>query len=795
MIMSDPTPADRRRVQPVPSVPFPAGDRSGTRLPVPLTSFVGREREIAAVADLLRQDGVRLVTLTGPGGVGKTRLALRVAEELTARFADGTVFVDLAPIRDPALVPPAIAQAAGLREAGDRPLRDQLVAALRPRELLLVLDNLEQVVEAALFLANLLAVCPRVKALVTSRAVLRVTGEHDFPISPLALPEPSALRQPDRVADAPAIRLFAERARAAEPGFALTPETAPAVAAICHRLDGLPLAIELAAARTRHLPPAALLPRLARRLPLLTGGPRDQPARLRTMRDAIAWSHDLLSSEEQALFRRLSPFVGGFTLEAAEAIDAALDGPFADVLEGIRALTDNSLLRRLELLRGEPRYAMLETVREYGLEQLAAADDEPRVRDAHAAFYLALAEAGEPELLGPDQGAWLDRFDTEHANLQAAIAWLVERDRIDDGLRLGAALGWFWSLRGHYTVGQAVLARLLALPGSPEAVARTKAVVAAVHLAVAPGDFAREIALLDEAVTRLRTQESVDHDLLSKSLYTLAETVVQRGEPARAAALVRESLALTRKRGDAWGEAWSLDVLGVAAYGLGDLAGARLIFEEVVQLARRLEDPRFLAVTLANAGWVAVALRDGTHAAARYLEQVPLARAVGDPYVLAWGLDGVAAVAIHRNLAAPAARLLGAAVAIRDGAGIAVPGVVVARREEYVARARARLGEEAFAAAWRAGQALSAADAVAEALAALANPLLSPSSPTAPHGLTPREVDVLRLLVAGRSNQEIGAALFISRRTAATHIQHIFDKLGVDNRTEAAAAAVRAGLV
>ena len=388
--MARPTPADRSRPHPAPPVPFPGRDHARSHLPVPVTSFVGRQREVADVCDLVRRPGVRLVTLTGPGGVGKTRLALRVAETLGGEFADGVAFVDLTLLADPDLVAPTVALALGIPGAGDRPLVARMVDLLRDRQLLLVLDNFEQVREAAPLVAEVLASCPQLVVLVTSREPLSLSAERVVAVSPLPLPDPT--RPAEELATSDAVRLFTDRAQASRAEFALSKANIEAVADICARVDGLPLAIELAAARVAHLPPAALLARLDRRLPLLTGGKRDLPERQRTLRGAIAWSYDLLAPAEQALFRDLAVFVGGCTLEAAEAVVMAAGNPGLDVLDGVAALVDKNLLRQEDGPAAAPRYRMLETVREFALERLADSDEERAVRDAHSAHFLALAE-------------------------------------------------------------------------------------------------------------------------------------------------------------------------------------------------------------------------------------------------------------------------------------------------------------------------------------------------------------------------------------------------------------------
>jgi len=431
-------------------------------LPIQPTPFIGREKEVDAVHHLFLREDVRLVTLTGPGGVGKTRMALHVAEQLRAHFADGVWFVSLAPISDPDLVIPTIAQTLGLWEAGERSLLEQLQVFLRERQVLLLLDNFEQVVRAAMHVANLLTICSYLKVLVTSREVLHVRAEREFPVPTLSLPDPKRL--PDLVAlsQYEAVALFIQRAQAARPEFQVTNANAPVVAEICVRLDGLPLAIELAATRIKLLPLQALLTRLGQRLQLLTSSARDVPAHQQTLRNTIQWSYDLLDAQEQQLFCRLSVFVSGCTLEAVEAISAALGNATLPVLDGVVSLIDKNLLQQTAQEGEEIRLLMLETIREYGWEALAERQEREAIQAAHAAYYLALAEEAERALGGPQQLLWLERLEREYDNLHAALHWLrLQGSRVESGgeaaeqaLRLETALSWFWIMRGYQNDGR-----------------------------------------------------------------------------------------------------------------------------------------------------------------------------------------------------------------------------------------------------------------------------------------------------------------------------------------------------
>ncbi len=769
-------------------------------LPTSLTSFVGRAEEIAAVVDMLRRPEIRLLTVTGPGGVGKTRLAIEAAAALRSTFPDGIWFVPLASIRDPALVLPTIAGPFGVTEGGGPPLLERLIDRLQTRRALLVLDNFEQVADTAPLLPRLLTACPRVRALVTSREVLRVSGEHDVLLSPLAAPNPAHGEPGNPVLDAPAARLFVERLRTLDPTFAPTPGDAAAIAAICHHLDGLPLAIELAAARGNLLRPPALLARLEQRLPLLTGGPRDAPARLRTMRDAIRWSYDLLEEDEQRLFRSLALFAGGVTIAAAAMVCGARDD--VALLERIGSLVDKSLLQRDahgEDAR-EARCAMLETVREFGLEQLAASDSEQTVRRRHAEWCQTFAEQFWAAIIrGPVAPEQLRRMATEHDNLRAALSWLREREEGEAFLRLAATAWPFWLFGNHLSEGRAWLEQALAAaPNAPPAL-RAQALRGFGLLARPLGNDTRAVDCLEESLTLARSVD--DPAGLARSLHMLAMTVMGRGDYQRARSLWYEALARFQSLPD--GVKWAALVqhhLGLVAYGEEDLDQAASQLEDARILHHKGNDRRGVASSLIASALVAREHGDVARSAAMYRESLTLWEELGIQEGLAAWLAGVATLAVARDRLVQAARLFGAAARLAEQVGVTfhLPERAAYDRAQFTIRGE--IGETRFQTAHAEGRELTQDQAVAEALTLLSAwdaETIAASLPTEQNDfeLTPRERDVLQLLATGSTDREIAAALFVSPRTIQTHVANIRKKLDAGSRTEAAALAFRHDLV
>jgi non-specific serine/threonine protein kinase len=761
-------------------------------LPIPRTRLIGRETECATALAYLLDDAVPLLTLTGPGGVGKTRLALQAATDLAEAFADGVVFVPLATIRDPALVVPAMIQALGLQDLGSRPLAEQLVDALRPRQTLLLLDNLEQVLDAAPELAALLTGCPRLKILATSRSVLRLSGEHDVPVAPLALPPSGSSPSVADVGAAAAVQLFVARARAAHPDFVLTAQNAAAVAAVCRRLDGLPLAIELAATRVTHLSPEALLEKLEQRLPLLTGGPRDLPIRLQTMRGAIAWSYGLLPPQDRRLFRALSLFVGGFTLEAAEVVGEAGGEGAQRTLDGVASLVAQSLLHPVEAGGAEPRYAMLETIREYAGEQLDASGEAEEMRRRHAEFYLAFGEAIAAQLGGAAMAETLTRLATELPNLRVALAWSIEPGGdVDAGLRVASALGPFWRFRGHLSEGRRWLDMAMAA-GPTQNTTRIDGLVAAAELAVFQGEYVASRILGQEAL-RLATVHRYAGGV-ARAWFMLAITTEFQGEVEQAVSLWWEVVERREALGASNWTSRSLACLADALQMQGDLHQAEALAGEALVLARAGGHAWSEVLALGVLAHIAVDRAAYAQALELGLQHIGVAQTLGARLGIGGALGTLAGVFFAAGQPERATRLLAAGRALGDTIGV-VPLVHHVYFERVLTAARRCLDEHAFASAWAEGWELSPEEALADILAE-AEPFTRQTAAVAGNeaGLSPRELDVLRLLTEGHSDRQIADALSISPKTAGNHISNILAKLGVTTRTAAATHAVRHGL-
>jgi predicted ATPase/transcriptional regulator with XRE-family HTH domain/Tfp pilus assembly protein PilF len=766
-------PALRRLVEPS------TGSAGPRTLPVPLTPLIGRGPEVARVRRRLLRDDVRLVTLTGAPGIGKTRLAIAVAGTAAAAFPDGTVFVPLASLRDPALVLSTIARAIGVAESGGLPLLERLVAMLQGRQVLLLLDNFEHLPQAAPLLSELLGRTTNLTALVTSREPLHLYGEHCWPVPPLALPALRQLPQVAALAATPAVALFVARADAAAPSFACSEANAEAIAAICHRLDGLPLAIELAAARcVPPVTPQRLMERPARQLDELVDGPRDVAARQQTLRGAIAWSYDLLSPPEQAAFRRLAVFSGGWRTEAANAVlsadasdpspESALTVP-VPVVEAqspktrhlppvLRSIVEKSLVQQQVLADGATRFSMLASIGAYAEERLEASGEEQACQRRHADYYVSLAEEAAPALTGPDQVAWLDRLDEEHDNLRAALGWAAACGQASVGLRLAGALWRFWWARGYLSEGRQQLERALAVAevaevpkmtperalvlsgagvlahgqgdyaaaqthhaaslsiarelGDPYAMGRALNNLSLV--ALMRGDYAAARTLAEEAVQRMgeagREQDG------ATALNALAVIALRQGEFAAARRYAERSLVLFEQMGHKQAIAPVLNNLGIAARLGGDHATALTVAKRCLELRRELGDRLGVSGSLINLGLLARDARDFGQAAAHFQESLRMQQELGARLFIAECLEGLATVAAAAGAAERAARLFGAAEALREAISSPLPPYMRPEQERFITAARRALRDAAFSASRQVGRAMPLDQAIAFAL-------------------------------------------------------------------------------
>jgi predicted ATPase/transcriptional regulator with XRE-family HTH domain len=730
----------------------PAPRQRPNNLPAQRTTFIGRREEVEAVVHLLRRPGTRLLTLNGPPGIGKTRLSLQASAEMLDDFANGVFFVPLAPASDPDLVLPTIAQALGVRDSGDQPLADALKSYLRARQMLLVLDNFEQVTAAAPVVGELLSAAPELKIMVTSREVLRLYGEQDFPVPPMAVPGTEQVN--GNWTHYEALQLFSERASNAKYSFLMTSEDMRLATEICARLDGLPLAIELAAARVRDLSLGEMLAKIGDRLALLAHGPVDLPPRQRTLRGAISWSYDLLSESEQRVFRRMSIFVGGSTPEAAEKVivgSEAEDGGSSGMLASLVA--KNLLKRETD---GEERYWMLETIRDYASEQLTGSGESDELRQRHAEYYMAFVEQAEVELQGRDQVAWLGRLDREYPNVRSALTWSQGQDGLRElGLRMAGALGKFWETRGYISEGRSMLAGVLSGMAEGEATpVAGKALSAAGRLALYPGDFQAARVSFEKslAISRLLGNKPG----IANALNNLGVVAQAQGENETARAAFAEALAIRRELGDKAGIANSLNSLGTLAVTMSDYASAVALTEEGLQIRRELGHKYGIMLSLANLGdarrlegnyeaaselleeclsmsqeagnkpmianalhtlgHVAQRCEDWARAAQFFSDSLKVYQELSEKPGIAECLAGLAELAAQKGEPERAARLFGAVDSILQDTGFHLSLLDRTEYERGIAAARAQISEEAWNSEWQHGSAMELEDVIAFAL-------------------------------------------------------------------------------
>jgi predicted ATPase/DNA-binding CsgD family transcriptional regulator len=761
-------------------------------LPAPLTSFVGREREIADVCRLL--SGTRLLTLTGAGGCGKSRLAFEVAARVLEDFPDGVWVVELAALADSSLIPHTVASVLGLPEQPDRAPAGALADYLSSRRVLLILDNCEHLAACADLADTLLRAASGLRLLATSRAGLGVPGETLWRVPSLSVPVPEHAASPGGLEGYEAVRLFIERAAAVRPEFRVTDGNAPAVAQVCCRLDGIPLAIELAAARVGALTVQQIAARLDDRFGLLTGGSRTVLPRHRTLRAAMDWSYDLLAERERTLLNRLSVFAGGWTLEAAEAVcaDGAVDPPA--VLDALTSLVDKSLVT-VEMPADAARYRLLETVRQYARERLDETGETHAVRRRHRDFYLALAEAAEPNLRGPDEIGWLDRLEAEHDNLRGALQWsAAESGGTEKGLRLAGALAQFWDARNFYAEGRAWLRELLAAEAAVAPAVRIKAVDAAAGLAKHQGDLKKFSRLAAELLALSRSER--DDRGLVWAYHYMMHVADDEGDYPRAAAFLEQGLALAHKIHDTFAAASLLTCAGDLERGQNHYDRAAAFLEEALPLCDEMRSARTKVSPLHNLGYAALRLGDRAKAAALFSEALALARRVRMTRSTICCIGAVAG-SYADTVPSLAARLFGAMEALQTAAGLHFMSADQVDIDRNIAAVRGRLGQDRFEALRAEGavmtleQAADAALAQSEARDKIPDLPVTAAAGGRRNGLTSREREVAALIAEGLTNREIAGRLVITERTAEGHVQNILNKLGFNSRTQIAAWAVK----
>jgi predicted ATPase/DNA-binding CsgD family transcriptional regulator/DNA-binding XRE family transcriptional regulator len=766
--------------------------------PLPLSSvaaeLIGREGELRTIRGIL-QDGVKILTLTGPGGVGKTSLAVHLARNCASQYPDGVTFVDLAPLSDAALVPATIMRAFQLPKPSSGEPLEILTAHLSDKRLLLVLDNFEQVLAAAPGVAFAIQSVASVTALVTSRGPLRVRGEREYPVPPLDVPALVRIPGVADVAGNAAVALFVERAQAMVPGFQLNRENAAVIAAISRRLDGLPLAIELAAARVRVLDPMALLARLDSVLPLLSAGARDLPERQRTMRRAIEWSYNLLDESARALFPRLSVFRGGWTIDAAEAVGFVAGVPAGDVVDALSSLVEQSLVVTEREADGSLRYRFLVPIREFAetyLEQSGQADD---ARRRHAAFYHSISGQAAVALTGPLQIQWLARLEKEHDNVRLSLEWLLENREWDDVTEFGWNLWVFWWIRNYHAEGRRWMSRVLDHSAQLPPVTRARALGLAGAMALGQGDIAFARAACWESRTLFRTE--CDEVSAARSELVLGLIDTGEGNARTAADHLREASGINGRNGAHFWAALATSALGMLSFRRGDFERAGVLLQEGYELSAQAGDRFSRYITLYNLARLAQERKDVGKAAELYQEGLAISLEAGDRANLAYCMEGLAAVAATRGDFERAAQLLGGAGALFEAVGLRVytyrPDQAL--REQTIARVRSRLDDGAWTKLEATGAAMSLDDLLGLAASLVGQAMQGPPPKlVSTYGLTPREIEILRFIITHHSDREIADILYISPRTVGTHMNAIRNKMGVASRREAARIAAELGL-